>query len=339
MVWVMIIKHIAKIIIYIHFCILALTVCITGCGEDIYDLAKRANDGITIGAALAYDGGVPCVILTDGEDYYRQIDASIIVSISGTENLCIDSRGRIHIGKGTTIYTYSFEDKQWYTSTFDSVTSIASGNGEVYALVTVIGTNYIYRFSREDGNQWVDSGIVLLPTVSSPHSIARDPVTGNLFISNWVLSTATVYKLTELSPFGSAPVTNTQDNFAVYNNEAFFTDVEELYSSFWGQMTTTTGIGSKSFAVADQENIFLSAININIELYRFNNVNLWELIYTSPATAGIMHITSMGNGTLLVGISGATPSEYNGLYIFDCNTREIVRQISPLITHVVTTNR
>ncbi len=314
---------------------LALTVCVTGCGDEIFDLADQANEGIVIGAALVNDGVNTSVILTDGEDYYRQINADIMGIPSGTEKLCLDRKGRIHIATSTVIYTYSPEDKQWYTSTtFATVTNVAAGRDEVYALVYT-GNNYIYRFDRDSGNQWVDTGINI-SSFANLLSIERDSATGNVFLENFDID-ATIYRLPDLAPFGTVTGLGAAPTyFAVYNNEEFVFSSGYLYSSLRGQMTFGL-VSANPLLVVDQSNIFycqLTAGSYNI--YRHNNIDAFVSIYISDSQP--IKIADMGEGKLIAGVSGTT-ADKNGLFFFDYKNKVITKKITTANTYAVTSNR
>ncbi|HON79918.1 MAG TPA: hypothetical protein PK544_15615 [Spirochaetota bacterium] len=307
----------------------------TGCGDEIFDLAEQANEGIVIGAALVNDGVTTSVILTDGEDYYRQINADIMGLPSGGEKLCLDRKGRIHIATSTMIYTYSPEDKQWYISTaFSSVNNVVAGKDEVYALV-YSGMNYIYRFDRDSGNQWVDTGINI-SSFASILSIERDTATGNVFLENYNAGTATMYRLPDLTPFGAVTsLVAAPTNFSVYNNEELVFSNTNLYSSIRGQMTSG-GSSTGPIIIADSSNIFYAATMAGSDIYQYNNVDAFVSIYTTDPVP--VKIANMGEGMIIVGVNSAT-ADKNGLFFFDYKNKVITKKITTANTYAVTTSR
>jgi len=339
MIRTIIMKHITSFVIYLQLCILALTASITGCGDEIFDLAEQANEGIVIGAALVYDGVSSHVIFTDGKGYFRTITVDGMAPPSGGEKICLDSKGRIHIIDITpSIFSYSPEDRQWYISPGDYI-SIASGNGEVYSIINA-GSYYVYRFDRDSGNQWINSGIDITGfTIPPTPLLARDPVTGNVFIEDYPGIDAHLYRLPDLSPFGLTNMPSVPACFAMYNNEAFYMSGDHLYSSLRGQMTVAALTTVTDLIVVDSNTIFAVVDGGACKIHRYDkSISDWTLSYDFSVSSGALNVAVMGNGKLLVGMYGALPPEVNGLYMFDYNTN-ILTRISTLTTYAATSSR
>ncbi|HQO03809.1 MAG TPA: hypothetical protein PLI62_16220 [Spirochaetota bacterium] len=318
-------RNIKAAFITILFAFAVMFSCFSGCGEEIYDLAKMANEGIPIASVLIYDSTSYSAVITDGDEYLKVIPLTGY-SESGYYDMTVDTRGNFHVCNNTTIYTYKRDGSYSVSSAFNYVYGIAAGNDSVYALVAnPAQTYFIYRYNSDTG-QWTDTGIDISAfngNVLVNRCLIRDNATGNVYFARWDLSvTSTFYRVPNMEVMGTLPSDGSgSDCYAVYNNEGFSMNATPaLYSTLRG--TLATGILEFPFSVMDSDNIFFGEEGSTI--YRYNTIKglTSKNVYLPHSTGA--RIVPLDGSRIIVGEFNSTTCD---ILLYNYDTDAIERTI------------
>lgn len=300
--------------------------CFSGCGEEIYDLAKLANEGIPIASILIFDGTSHFAVITDGNDYFKVISLTGFTT-PGTSGMTVDNRGCFHVYNVTNIYTYKRDGTYSISDTFTNVYGIAAGNDKVYAMVFISPNYYIYQYDTDTG-QWTNSGIDLSATSGNflLNCLVRDNATGNVYLADNNDPIATFYRLPGLEILGSASGENTSF-YSVYENEGFvFSGTYGICSTQRG--TLATPAFSLLFTVMDSNNIFYGDLTGTI--FRYNSVmGLTSKSVSFPHAPTQIIIIALDDSRIIMSEYGATTCD---IILYNYDTEEIIKTIYSFTT-------
>jgi len=314
-------RNIKAAFITILFVLAVIFSCFSGCGEEIYDLAKLANEGIPIASVLVDDGTTYYyAVITDGDEYLKVIPLTGYSPI-GTFDMTVDNKGNFHIYNNSNIYTYKRDGSYSVSSAFNYVYGIAAGNDTVYALVEIgASIYYIYRYDSDTG-QWMDTGIdpsSFFGAMLLQNSLVRDNATGSVYCGVYDgTSTSTFYSIPGMEVLGT--VSGDSGSFySVYNNEGFvLSSTNTLYST---QRGTLASVGTVSvFTVMDSDNIFYG--DGTSVIYRYNTIKgLTSKTVSLPHASGA-NIVALDDFRIIVGEVGSATCDIL-LYNYDTNMIE-----------------
>ena len=294
--------------------------CFSGCGEEIYDLTKLANEGIPIASVLIYDGTTHYAVITDGGEYLKVITLTGYTQ-GATTDMTVDTRGNFHIYNDSTIYTYKRDGSYSVSSAFTNIYGIATGNNTVYAMVDIGGTYYIYSYNSNT-SQWSDTGTNLASITQSFifNCLARDNASGNAYITNFVTDTSTYYSIPSLEMLGSVSCDNGAF-YSVYNHEGFvFSPTYGIYSTERGFLASL--VVGLHFTVMNSDNIFIGDGSNTI--FRYNTVKgLTSKTVSLPHSASAYFVPLDGS-RIIVGEYGATTCD---IVLYNYDTDMIERTI------------
>jgi hypothetical protein len=315
-------RNIKAAFITILFAFAVMFSCFSGCGEEIYDLAKLANEGIPFVSVLIYDSTSYSAVITDGDEYLKVIPLTGYTE-SGYYDLTVDTRGNFHVCNDTTIYTYKRDGSYSISSSFTFVYGLAAGNGTVYALVDVGGTYYIYSYNSDTG-QWTDTGIDLSAFTGTllTRCLIRDNATGNIYFAayNDGTFTTTFYRIPGMEVMGTVS-SDANDFYAVYNNEGFTINTTYgLLSTLRG--TIDAGAVNFPFSVMDSDNIFYG--NETSTIHRYNTVKGITSKNVPLPHSTNARIVPLDGSRIIVGEFTSSTCD---IFLYNYDTEEIERTI------------
>jgi hypothetical protein len=301
------------------------------CREDLYEVAKNANDSVDntrLIAALVNDGGNTHIILSDGQNMLKNFQA-YAGTPSGT--IYLDPRGWVFATEGMTIHAYHYDGRyEKYDGFASTPVGFAEDNGTTVTMVEKI----VYGFDDKSNPPWSEkynySGMDSIDSIFN----ASDG-TGAYMVD---IYNKNFYHVSNGFWAGNIPT---------MPSGAFFFDTFEgmFYAGSAYQIRNSSGNWNTvqnrfdSFIIFSPTEVYAggqywdgSANHTAIMKADFDGSDIDSIFYFSSVD-GQVRLAVYDSSTLVVGISN---SDTNGLYLFK-TTDSTLTQLSSLPVYAVST--